>query len=221
MIFHNRPCCNFAAMISKKAKIYIGFFTVLTVLFLFFVFAGTDNWKTKLPVLSDVKPFAFTTQDGKIFTEKDMAGKVCVVNFFFTTCKGICPRMNSNMRSIYDEFKNEKDFLILSHTCDPERDSVVKMKRYADSMQVDTHVWVFLTGRKDSLYYAARNSYLLDDPKNALKNIDDQFLHTQFFALVDKNGNIVSQIFDGLKKDDLEALRSDIKKLLEEKVLKN
>ena len=208
-------------MISKKAKIYIGFFTVLTVLFLFFVFAGTDNWKTKLPVLSDVKPFAFTTQDGKIFTEKDMAGKVCVVNFFFTTCKGICPRMNSNMRSIYDEFKNEKDFLILSHTCDPERDSVVKMKRYADSMQVDTHVWVFLTGRKDSLYYAARNSYLLDDPKNALKNIDDQFLHTQFFALVDKNGNIVSQIFDGLKKDDLEALRSDIKKLLEEKVLKN
>ena len=208
-------------MISKKAKIYIGFFTVLTVLFLFFVFAGTDNWKTKLPVLSDVKPFAFTTQDGKIFTEKDMAGKVCVVNFFFTTCKGICPRMNSNMRSIYDEFKNEKDFLILSHTCDPERDSVVKMKRYADSMQVDTHVWVFLTGRKDSLYYAARNSYLLDDPKNALKNIDDQFLHTQFFALVDKNGNIVSQIFDGLKKDDLEALSSDIKKLLEEKVLKN
>lgn len=208
-------------MISKKAKIYIGFFIVLTVLFLFFVFAGTDNWKTKLPVLSDVKPFAFTTQDGKIFTEKDMAGKVCVVNFFFTTCKGICPRMNSNMRSIYDEFKNEKDFLILSHTCDPERDSVVKMKRYADSMQVDTHVWVFLTGRKDSLYYAARNSYLLDDPKNALKNIDDQFLHTQFFALVDKNGNIVSQIFDGLKKDDLEALRSDIKKLLEEKVLKN
>ena len=200
-------------MISKKAKTYIGFFMVLTALFLFFVFIGTDNWKTKMPVLSNVQPFSFYDQNGKIFTEKDMAGKVCVVNFFFTSCKGICPRMNSNMRTIYDEFKNEKDFLILSHTCDPSTDSVARMKHYADSMQVNSH-WVFLTGRKDSLYKAARNSYLLDDPKNALKNIDNQFLHTQFFALVDKNGNIVSQIFDGLKKDDLDALRKNIKKLL-------
>lgn len=203
-------------MIGKKSRGYIIFFTALTALFLFFVFAGTDNWKTKMPVLSDVKPFSFTTQDGKIFTEKDMQGKICVVNFFFTTCKGICPRMNNNMRTIYDEFKNEKDFLIVSHTCDPERDSVARIKHYSDSMQVDNSKWVFLTGRKDSLYFAARNSYLLDDPKNALKNINDQFLHTQFFALVDKKGNIVGQIFDGLKNDELDALKKDIRKLLDQ-----
>lgn len=203
-------------MIGKKSRGYIIFFTALTALFLFFVFAGTDNWKTKMPVLSDVKPFSFTTQDGKIFTEKDMQGKICVVNFFFTTCKGICPRMNNNMRTIYDEFKNEKDFLIVSHTCDPERDSVARIKHYSDSMQVDNNKWVFLTGRKDSLYFAARNSYLLDDPKNALKNINDQFLHTQFFALVDKKGNIVGQIFDGLKNDELDALKKDIRKLLDQ-----
>lgn len=203
-------------MASKKAKTYILFFTVLAALFLFFVFAGTDNWKTKMVVLSDVKPFSFVTQDGKIFTEKDMQGKVCAVNFFFTTCKGICPRMNNNMRTIYNEFKNEKDFLIISHTCDPERDSVSRLKWYADSMHVDNNKWVFLTGRKDSLYHAARNSYLLDDPKNALKDMNDQFLHTQFFALIDKNGNVVAQIFDGLKNDDLSTLRKDIRKLLDE-----
>ena len=203
-------------MASKKAKTYILFFTVLAALFLFFVFAGTDNWKTKMVVLSDVKPFSFVTQDGKIFTEKDMQGKVCAVNFFFTTCKGICPRMKNNMRTIYNEFKNEKDFLIISHTCDPERDSVSRLKWYADSMHVDNNKWVFLTGRKDSLYHAARNSYLLDDPKNALKDMNDQFLHTQFFALIDKNGNVVAQIFDGLKNDDLSTLRKDIRKLLDE-----
>ena len=83
-------------------------------------------------------------------------------------------------------------------------------------MHVDNNKWVFLTGRKDSLYHAARNSYLLDDPKNALKDMNDQFLHTQFFALIDKNGNVVAQIFDGLKNDDLSTLRKDIRKLLDE-----
>ena len=60
--------------------------------------------------------------------------------------------------------KNEKDFLILSHTSDPETDSVPRLKRYADSMGVSTPKWIFLTGRKDSLYNMARVSYIIDDP---------------------------------------------------------
>jgi protein SCO1/2 len=85
-------------------------------------------------------------------------------------------------------------------------------------MKVDTRKWVFLTGRKDSLYNQARNSYLLDDPKNNVININDQFLHTQFFALVDKNGNVRGQVYDGLKQEELDKLRHDIKTLLNEKV---
>ncbi len=200
----------------RKLIGYSIFFIVLTGAFLVFVFAGTDNWKTKTPVLSYVKPFSFITQDGKPFTEDNMSGKVCVVNFFFTTCRGICPRMNANMRTIYDAFKDRPDFMIVSHTCDPERDSVPQLKRYADSMGVNTSKWIFLTGRKDSLYFAARNSYLLDDPKNNLVKIEDQFLHTQFFALVDKQGNIRGQVYDGLKKDELEQLKSDIRELLDD-----
>jgi protein SCO1/2 len=202
---------------NKKLFWYSLFFIVLTASFLAFVFAGTDNWKTKLPVLSTVQPFSFTTQDGKPFTEKDMLGKVCVVNYFFTTCRGICPLMNNNMKKIYEAFKNEPDFMIVSHTSDPGTDSAPILKRYADSMKVDTRTWVFLTGRKDSLYNAARNSYLLDDPKNAVVNINDQFLHTQFFALVDKNGQIRGQVYDALKKNELSKLQDDIKELLQEK----
>ena len=83
-------------------------------------------------------------------------------------------------------------------------------------MKVDTHKWVFLTGRKDSLYLAARNSYLIDDPNNNVGNINDQFLHSQFVALVDKFGNVRGQIYDALKPDDLNKMEKDIRSLLKE-----
>jgi protein SCO1/2 len=167
-------------------------------------------------VISYVKPFVFTTQDNKPFSEKDMSGKVCAVNFFFTTCKGVCPVMNNNLSKVYDAFKSENDFMLVSHTCDPETDSAARLKHYADSMKVDTHKWVFLTGRKDSLYLAARNSYLIDDPNNNVGNINDQFLHSQFVALVDKFGNVRGQIYDALKPDDLNKMEKDIRSLLKE-----
>ncbi len=206
---------------KKKLIGYSIFFVILFAGFLLLVFWGTDNWKAKSPSISFVKPFSFTAQNGNLFTEKDMAGKVCVVNYFFTTCKGICPRMNNNMRTIYDAFKDEPDFMIVSHTCDPERDSASVLKHYADSLKADPKKWVFLTGRKDSLYNQARVSYLLDDPKNNVVDINDQFLHTQFFALVDKNGDVRGGIYDGLKQEDLDKLKADIKTLLQEKVGKS
>lgn len=207
-------------MKRKKLLLYAGFFVVLTGTFLFFVFQGTDNWKTKLPVLAaSVQPFSFTTENNTTFTQKDMQGKVCVVNYFFTTCKGICPRMNGNLKEVYYEFKDNPEFMIVSHTSDPETDSSAKLKAYAVQMKVDTDKenWVFLTGRKDSLYKQARDSYLLDDPKNNVVNIGDQFLHTQFIALVDKDGNLRGQIYDALKKNDLSQLKDDIKILLAER----
>lgn len=108
--------------------------------------------------------------------------------------------------------------MIVSLTSDPETDSPQKLKQYADSLQVDTQKWVFLTGRKDSLYNAARRSFMLDDPHNSVVDIKDQFLHTQFWALVDKNGKVRGQIYDGLKEEDIKKLENDIQDLLDEKV---
>ena len=141
---------------------------------------------------------------------------VYVAEYFFTTCKGICPKMNNNLKSVYEEFKGNTDFRILSHSVDPETDSVGRMKRYADSMQADSRTWYFLTGSRESLYHAARVSYLLDDPKNDRGNVADQFIHTQFFAVVDKNGQ-VRKIYDGLKKNEIKTLQEDIHLLLKEK----
>jgi protein SCO1/2 len=119
------------------------------------------------------------------------------------------------MRKVYEKFKDEPGFLILSHTCDPATDSAARLKRYADSMGVSTDHWIFLTGRKDSLYNMARLSYKIDDPANNLKDIDDDFLHTQYFALVDKKGE-VKKVYDGLKESELTQMIKDIKKLLKE-----
>ena len=199
----------------KKKLLWIGgFFILLMAAFYFFLFAGTDYYKAKLPVLNYVQNFSFTDQDGKQLTQRKMEGKVYVTEYFFTTCKGICPKMNLNMKGIYEHYKSEPDFAIISHTCMPETDSVPLMKAYSQKMEAGPN-WYFVTGSKDSLYKMARESYLLDNDKNNSMNIKDQFIHTQFFALVDKEGR-VRGVYDGLKNDELDKLSRDIKDLLKE-----
>lgn len=194
---------------SKKAILYTGFFVVLILVFYLVI----RQWIVKKDTISVVQPFSFVNQDGKLVTDKDVEGKVYVAEYFFTSCTGICPTMNTNMKRVYEKFKDSKDFLILSHTCDPERDSVPVLKKYSDSLKVNTSQWIFLTGRKDSLYTAARISYTLDDPANNLKSIDDTFLHTQYWALVNQKGE-VKKVYDGLKEKEINALIEEIERTL-------
>jgi protein SCO1/2 len=206
---------------SRKSIFYLVFFVVLIVGFYFILKQIIPGYAERsYQVLNQVQPFSFTNQEGKRISEHDVEGKVYVAEYFFTTCTGICPILNNNMKNIYEKYKNEPNFLILSHTCNPETDDVARLKAYADSMKVDNSKWFFLTGSKDSLYNTARVSYLLDDPKNNLQNISEQFLHTQFFALVDKNGRVRKKIYDGLKKNELKELENDIAVLLKESASK-
>jgi protein SCO1/2 len=94
-------------------------------------------------------------------------------------------------------------------------DSIPLLKAYSQTMNAGPN-WFFVTGSKDSLYKMARESYLLDNEKNTSMNIQDQFIHTQFFAVVDKEGR-VRGVYDGLKNDEVEKLSKDIKDLLREK----
>jgi protein SCO1/2 len=205
---------------KKKILLYGSFFVVLLALFFFFLFSGTDWYKVKLPILNYVQDFSFTGQDGKSVTEHDVYGKVYVADYFFTSCKGICPKMNANLAVIYEKFKNDSNFAIISHTSMPETDSVPLLKAYEEKM-IGSHPnypasWYFVTGTKDSLYKMARQSYLLDNDKNNSVNIKDHFIHTQFFALVDKDMR-VRGIYDGLKPEELQNLQTDIEALLDEK----
>jgi protein SCO1/2 len=201
---------------SKKIWFYSVFFIALILVFYFMLTRLIPGFgKVGLPQLNTVQEFSFLDQNGDRITNKNVEGKVYLAEFFFTTCPGICPKMNTNLRPVYEKYKNEPNFLILSHTVNPSTDSVGRLKQYADSLGVDARHWIFLTGKKDSLYLAARLSYLLDDPKNNISPIDEQFIHTQFFALVDKNGKVRS-IIDGLKKDEIAEMETQIDVLLKE-----
>ena len=225
----------------NRILIYGGFFVTLVLAFWYFVFKDEDLSRSTLTVInSDVPDFSFINQDGKHFTGKDVDGKVYVVDFFFTTCKGICPRMNANMRRVYDEYKEEPGFMIISHTCMPETDSVPLLKAYEawmingkpvrnddgsyriengdNSKMINNTNWNFVTGNKSELYKMARQGYMIDNNKpDSLQEIADQFIHTQFFALVDKQRR-VRGIYDGLRDAEIQKLLGDIKGLLKEKV---
>ena len=202
---------------SRKTIFYIVFFFLLVIGFYFTMSQLVPGFgKSKLEPIGRVLPFSFTNQDGKQVTEKDVAGKIFVAEYFFTTCKSICPIMNANMKIVYERFKNEKDFLILAHTSDPGTDSAARLKKYADSLNVDTNKWIFLTGTKDSLYKQARYSYKIDDPNNNPLNNEVDFLHSQFFSLVDKNGD-VRKIYEGNERKDVEKMIKEIEVLLKEK----
>ena len=200
---------------KKKTILYAGFFAVLVLIFFVLLNKLVPGFReTRFPPIGVVNQFDFVNQDGKHITEEDVKGKIFVAEYFFTTCHGICPLMNTNMRRVYEHFKDKVGFLILSHTCDPANDSAARLKVYADSMGVNTDKWIFLTGRKDSLYNMARFSYKIDDPNNNLKNPEDDFLHTQFWALVDRKGN-VRRIYDGLKRSEVDKLIAEADKMLE------
>jgi protein SCO1 len=200
---------------SRKSVFYLVFFLCLVAAFLLALrlINNGEVLEKRHKVIAEVQPFTFTDQSGRIVTEKDIAGKVVLVEFFFTTCTTICPDMNRTMKGIYEQFKNEKDFLVLSHTSDPKNDSPERLKRYADSIGAGPNWW-FLTGRKDSLYSAARISYAVDDQKIPAGDSAQDFIHTQLFALVHKDGVVRKKVYDSFNDEEMKELVTDIKKAL-------
>jgi protein SCO1/2 len=205
----------------KKKILTYSIFAVLLLTGFYVSLSFTKGFfDVKLPVMSYVQDFSFTDQNGQTVTGKTVQGDIYVTNYFFTTCKGICPKMNFNLKGVYDKFKGHKDFAVISHSSMPETDSVPLLKAYEEKMLPNDHnnpaKWYFVTGNKDSLYKIARQSYLLDNPNNSSDNINEAFIHTQFIALVDKQKR-VRGIYDGLKPTELARLETDIQKLFTEK----
>ena len=160
-----------------------------------------------------VKPFMFTNQYNEKVTEETVKGKIYVTDFFFTTCQSICPIMSSELERVYKQFANREDIMILSHTVSPEEDSVNVLMDYAKLHGVKDKKWLFLTGEKKHLYDMARTSYLLNAEEG--NGDENDFIHTQNFALVDKEKHLRG-FYDGTDTADVSRLILDITILLEE-----
>jgi protein SCO1/2 len=152
--------------------------------------------------------FKFINQFGDTVAQTDIAGKIFIADFFFIHCPSICPKMKAQMLRVYEQYRNNKDFLILSHTIDPKRDTVEALNAYAKKLGVGDG-WYFLTGDKDELF-AIADKYLIsaeEDPASP-----GGFAHSGNFILVDKQGNIRGY-YDGTDEESVTKLIKDIEKL--------
>ena len=162
-----------------------------------------------------VGAFNFVNQLGDTITEKSVANTNYVVEYFFTTCHSICPIMNKNMMKVAEKIKGDNGFKILSHTVKPEQDSVPAMLAYANAHNADHNQWYFLTGDKKQLYALARDGYLLNTDTTITQPIEDDFIHTQLFVLVDKSRNLRG-FYDGTSEAEVAKLITDIDLLKKE-----
>ena len=181
-----------------------------------------------------VPEFSLINQDSLVITNKDYLGKVYVVEFFFTSCPSICPIMSRNLVEIQKELSEFKDFGVASFTINPEYDTPMVLKQYAEKYGITNLDWHLLTGNRDSIYELANQGFYIFAKENI--EVAGGFEHSGMFALVDKNGYIRSRLdaannpiiyYRGAisqeqgqnqegEKEQISILKEDIKKLLQE-----
>jgi protein SCO1/2 len=169
-------------------------------------------------IYHSVQPFSFINQDGKTITDKNYEGKIYVADYFFTTCQTICPKMATELLRVQEKFAYTNGLVqILSHTVNPENDSVPVLKSYSEMIHANNSMWNFVTGDKKQLYDMARYSYLV----NAMEGNGgpDDFIHSELFVLVDKEKHIRG-IYDGTDIKAVNDLLDDVKVLIAEYAIK-
>ncbi len=178
----------------------------------------TPNWLTpnskEERQFHKIPDFELVNQLGDTVTQKTFDNKLYITDFFFTSCPGICLKMTGNMSKIQEEFKDDSDILLLSHSVTPSIDSVSVLKTYAEKNSIIDNKWHLVTGNKMEIYELGRMQYFVENDLGIPKNIND-FLHTENFLLIDKNKHIRG-IYNGLNRASMAQLITDIKTLKEQ-----
>ncbi len=158
-----------------------------------------------------IPDFTFVDQDSTLITEATVAGKVYLADIFFTSCPTICPRVKKNMKVVYDQFKDQPDFAILSHSMDVKYDTVGRLAWYAEKLNINSDRWHLLTGEKEAIFDIAREYYIA-----ALESEEAPggFDHSGAVALVDRQRRIRG-LYDGTDPARMEELVQDLKYLLD------
>ncbi|HCX25117.1 MAG: SCO family protein [Flammeovirgaceae bacterium] len=175
----------------------------------------TPKWSDSFEITStfhQIPPFSLIDQSGDTITDQNLSGKVTVVNFFFTSCPGICPKMTDNMKLVQEAFEQENNLQIYSHSVTPDYDSVSVLKKYAERQGISSKKWHLLTGEQTMIYDLGRNQYFIEEDLGLDKDPED-FIHTENFVLIDQNKRIRG-IYNGLNKSSVNQLIADAKTLL-------
>jgi protein SCO1/2 len=159
-----------------------------------------------------IPKFEFLAHDSTIITSETVKGKIYVADFFFTSCPSICPKMTNHMQDLHERTKDIKDLMFLSHTVDPETDSIPILRTYIESRNIDTRDnWFFLWAPQGYTYEIGKFGYLINadvDPE-----AEGGFLHSEHFVLIDKEGRIRG-MYEGTNPSKINQLEKDIRKLV-------
>ena len=179
-----------------------------------------ENKYEKLPVytspsgnenlLTQLSSFNFVNQDGRKLNSNDWNNKILVVDFFFTHCPSICPKMTKSLKQVSDNFKNDTLIQLVSFTVDPESDSSTQLKKYAARFDINSKHWNFITGDKKDIYKLARNGFAIVATDG--DGGPDDFIHSDKIVLTDAKKNIRGY-YEGTNADEIKKLITDIKKL--------
>lgn len=160
-----------------------------------------------------ISDFHLVNHSGDSISYADFDGKIFVTDFFFSTCPTICPKMGDQMDRVFEAYADSNDFMILSHTVQPEYDSVPILHQYSMKYNRDPKKWMFATGDKKHIYELARKSYFVAGEKPSKSSFD--FIHTENFVLIDKQRRIRG-MYDGTNPQEIDQLIQDISILYEE-----
>lgn len=163
-----------------------------------------------------IPKFSFTNQDGNEVSHDNYERKVFVADFFFTTCKSICPVMSSQLARLQAMVKKDglsQEVNFLSHSVKPEEDTPETLKNYGDALGADYSNWNFVTGKADDIYDLAQQGYMLTAfPSDTAEG---GVFHTDKFTLIDRQMHIRGY-YDGTSTKSVDQLFEDIKTLLKE-----
>ena len=176
----------------------------------------TPQWLSEkaADTIHAIPEFTFTDQNGNTISRKIFDNKITVVDFFFTTCPGICKKLTASLSKVQDVFKDDKDVMLLSHSVTPEKDSVPVLKKYAEENGVIPGKWHLVTGKRNEIYTIARTAYFADEDMG-WKQDSTTFLHTENILLVDKQHHLRG-VYKGTIPKEVDDLIADIKKLQQE-----
>lgn len=169
-------------------------------------------------VYHQIGDFSFINQDSIEVTQDTFKDQIYIADFFFTSCPTICPIMKTQMLRVYDTIQDLNDVKILSHTIDPEYDTVALLRDFAERLGVTSEKWHFVTGEKEKIYEIGQRSYMV----TALEDQSQPggFVHSGAFILVDKDRR-VRGLYDGTKADQVDRLIRELTILRKEYEVKN
>jgi protein SCO1/2 len=182
----------------------------LTTVFLMAVIAlvviyMANRSRSEMPVLGTVPAFSFTERNGLAFGTEEMKGKINIVNFFFTSCKGPCPIMNTRVSELYKKYATSDQVQFVSISVDPDRDSLKVLQEYATSYGVTDNRWLFIRAPIEEVHRVSEKGFML---AGELPTI-----HSTKLILVDRDLNIRGY-YDSFEDEHLRLLTTHVRELL-------